>query len=77
MKWLRKNDTRLMLLAMLLFTALLVVVSCQDSGEVVGVPTEVSPETSNTCLDCHSDQARVMALAVEPEALEAESTGEG
>jgi len=78
MKWLRKNDTRLMLIGMLLFTILLVVVSCQGGEEAqVAAPTETPPMASNTCLDCHSDQGQLMTLAVEPEAVEAASSGEG
>ncbi len=78
MKWLRKNDTRLILTAMLLFTTLLLVVSCQG-GEATpaAIPAISAPQVVNTCLSCHSDQDQVMALALEPEALEAESSGEG
>jgi len=78
MKWLRNNDVRLMLVAMMLFTVLLLVVSCQSDEEAeVATPTDSAPAALNTCLNCHSDQVQLMALAVEPEVVEAASSGEG
>ena len=78
MKWFRRNDTRLMLAGMLLFTVLMLVVSCQGGEEAqVAAPTATAPEMLNTCLDCHADQAQLMALGVETEAAESASSGEG
>jgi hypothetical protein len=78
MKWFRKKDTRLILATLKLFAALQLVVSCQGGGEGVDVVLpDPAAGTVNTCLNCHSNQDKVMALAVDPEALESESEGEG
>jgi hypothetical protein len=74
---LRKKETRLILATVMLLAVLLLVASCQGGEAVDVVLPDPSAGKVNTCLSCHSNQDKVMALAVEPEAVEAASSGEG
>ena len=60
------------------FAAGLAVMAFGPAGAAAGMPlTEREPFTDQACLDCHSDEDRLMALAVEEESPEALSSGPG
>ncbi len=63
----------------LLISAGLVVMAFGTASAVVGEPAAAEREafTDQACLDCHTDEDRLTALAVEEEAPEALSSGPG
>lgn len=61
-----------------LFAAGLAVMAFGPASVAAGMPlAEREPFTDQACLDCHTDEDRLVALAVEEESPEALSSGPG